>query len=508
MLTTINPSNLTISLEQWLALGPHIILTVGAMLALLVATINSPFTSAPRLPVMLVTLVTLVSAMVWQGMYWTHAPLSIFNGMFAADYFSSFFNMLFLGAALLVVIGSYSYLEREGIHYSEFYSLVLLSTLGMLCLASTVEFISLFVALELMSLAVYVLVGLRRRDRFSNEAAVKYFVMGGVSAAIFLYGVALVYGATGTTKFSALTSWLARDGAVLTANPILVFGLVLVAVGFFFKVAAVPFHMWTPDVYEGAPLLVTSYMSTALKAAVFASFVRFAAAVWGDQGVLRMGNLQGVFHDAVWWMALLTMIVGNTVALWQKNLKRMLAYSSIAHTGYLLVGLLAGVKSGYGPMALYLVAYVAMNIGAFGILAMFSGSADKDATLDHLTGLGQRHPWAAAGLTIFLLSLGGLPPTAGFVGKYYMFMGALEAGETLLVLIAVLTSVISLYYYLRIVVQMYMHQGGEAFRRQASVLGALAVIFCLAVTLHLGMFPGQILSSVKKVANFQTAKAE
>jgi NADH-quinone oxidoreductase subunit N len=353
-----------------------------------------------------------------------------------------------------------------------------------------------------MSLMVYVLVGLRRMNALSNEASVKYFVMGGVSAAIYLYGMALIYGALNTTKLSQISMLLSQDGTGLLGNPILVTGIVLLFVGFLFKVAAVPFHMWTPDVYEGAPTNITSYMATALKAAVFAALVRVSVSFMGDQGISRLGVMQETVHMVLWWMALLTMVVGNFVALMQSNLKRLLAYSAVAHTGYLLVGLLAGPTVGYSGIIFYLVAYVAMNIGAFALLTLFSGKDDEDLTTGGIVGLGKRHPVAAAALTIFLLSLGGFPPTAGFVAKYYLFSGALEAGETWLVLIAVLTSAVSVYYYLRLVVLMYMKEGEAPFRFRASNFAYLAVAICVFLTLNYGIFPGQLLHAVKKAAIF------
>jgi NADH-quinone oxidoreductase subunit N len=514
MLNTINPQNLALHHLQWVALMPYAILALGVLASMLLGTVQFGEKHS-RMPVFAFSCLVVLGAGAWSSVHWQHEPMQLFNGMMQLDYFSSFFNLLLCGATLLVFLGSYSYLEENGIHYSEFYPIMLSATLGMMLLATAQELLSLFVALELMSLMVYVLVGMRRMNAASNEAAIKYFVMGGVAAAIYLYGVALVYGALNTTYLPKIAQALAgnsggvpallqatpQTGAVLN-NPMLVAGFVLIVVGFLFKIAVAPFHMWTPDVYEGAPTNVTSYMATALKAAVFAALVRVSVSLFGDQGVHLLGNLQGVAHATLWWLALLTMVIGNFVALMQNSLKRLMAYSAIAHTGYLLVGILAGPQVGYSGIVFYLVAYVAMNIGAFVLLSLFPGKDDEGLTLQGLLGLGNRHPLAAAALTIFLLSLGGFPPTAGFVGKYYLFSGALAAGETWLVLLGVLTSAVSVFYYLRLVVLMYMQEGREISPFKASGFAYAAIAICLLLTVQYGLFPEALLQMVKKAASF------
>jgi NADH-quinone oxidoreductase subunit N len=500
MLNTINPQNLLITNAQWMGLAPLFIMTVGALLSMLLVTATASRTS--KMPLFLFSCLTLVASMVWTGMFWVKEPVLAFGGMIQLDYFSSFFHFLLSAATLLVLMGSYSYLEEGEIHYSEFYPIILCSSLGMMLLVSSVELITLFVSLELMSLMVYVLVGMKRMNAKSNEASIKYFVMGGVSAAIYLYGAALVYGALGTTKLSQISMMLSQEGANLMSNPLLITGLILLLVGFLFKVAAAPFHMWTPDVYEGAPANITSYMATALKAAVFAAFVRISLGFMGDQGVSLLGEIKPLIHGVLWWLALLTMIIGNGVALVQNNIKRMLAYSAIAHTGYLLVGILAGPSVGYAGIIFYLVAYVAMNIGAFALISLFAGKDDSSLTISNMIGIGKKHPWVAAALTVFLLSLGGFPPTAGFVGKYYLFSGALEAGETLLVLLGVLTSVISVFYYLRIVVLMYMSEGISSAPFKPSNIAYIAIAICVLLTLNYGIFPAVLMHAVRKAAIF------
>ncbi len=500
MLNTINPQNLALSTAQWIALGPFIIVSLGILAAMLLATVQFGKNSS-RLPLFIFSMLVMLGAGAWTGTHWVREPIQVFGGMMVLDYFSSFFTVLLCGATALVLLGSYSYLEDSEINYSEFYPILLSATLGMMLLACAVELLTIFIALELMSLTVYVLVGIRRRNSFSNEASIKYFVMGGVAAAVYLYGTALIYGALNTTKLNAILMALIHEPKIL-ANPIFIAGVVLLMVGFFFKIAAAPFHMWAPDVYEGAPANVTAYMATALKAAVFAALIRISVSLFGDQGVHLLGNLQGIAHASLWWVALLTILVGNFMALMQTSLKRLLAYSAIAHTGYLLIGLLAGAEVGYAGIVFYLVAYMAMNIGAFVLLTLFSGNDDEGLTLAGLAGLGKRHPFVAAALTVFLLSLGGFPPTAGFVGKYYLFSGALAAGETTLVLIAVLTSAVSVYYYLRLVVQMYMVDGVETAPFKASGFAFAAIVICLILTIQYGLFPGALLHTVKKAAVF------
>lgn len=505
MLQTIQSANLIITHQQWVALMPYLVLLAGAMLTLITGTLHFRTADTRKRTIFLMTVVTLVLAIVFQSTHWSHEPTPLFNSMMSADYFSSFFNVLLCGGTLLMLMGSFQYLEREGIHYSEFYSILLLSTFGMMVLSAATELLTIFIALETMSLGVYVLVGLRRRDRLANEASVKYFVMGGVAAAIFLYGTSMIYGALGTTKLSQISSLLSQQGGAILQNPILLVGVVLVLIGFLFKIAAVPFHMWTPDVYEGAPTVVTGYMSTVLKAAVFASMIRVFVSIVGDQGVSHLGELQGTLHAIVWWIALLTMGLGNIVALMQKNLKRLLAYSAIAHTGYLMMGLLAGPKVGYQGILVYLVAYTAMNIGAFTVLAAIGDKNDAGLNSENVIGLAHRNPLFAGALVVFLMSLGGLPPTAGFVGKYFLFSSALEAGETKLVLIAIAFSIVSVFYYMRIVVQMYMKEAGTAVfnvKPLVSMVAIAALVLCVLVTLKIGVAPAALLSMVRKAAVF------
>jgi NADH-quinone oxidoreductase subunit N len=390
------------------------------------------------------------------------------------------------------------YLYREKLHNPEYYILVLFSTCGMMLMASATDLISIFIALELMSLAVYVLVGFRRNDRKSNEAAMKYFILGSAASAILLYGSALVYGATGTLTITTVLSKISATPVLMT--PIFHLGAWLVLIGFLFKVASVPFHMWMPDVYEGAPTPITGFMTTGIKAASFAALVRvFLSLGYGKDLASAM---EGRLHDVLWVLAVLTMAIGNLVALTQTNLKRMLAYSSIAHTGYLLVGLIAAPHSetGYAPILMYLVAYTVMNLGTFGVLSILAGRGDTNLNLHDMSGISRRHPWLAFATAVFMFSMAGVPPTAGFAAKYYLFYSAVQAGEIPLVVIAVLCSAIGVYYYLRVLVHMYMRDpSGQPQTTTVPAFGAFAVAMMVAMTLQIGVLPSKMLAVTKRV---------
>jgi NADH-quinone oxidoreductase subunit N len=368
----------------------------------------------------------------------------------------------------------------------------------MMLMSSALDLVVIFIALETLSLGVYVLVGFRRADRRSNEAAMKYFILGSAASAIFLYGTALLYGATGTIHLEQIAG-LVQSGDPLTGTPLFALASWLVILGFLFKVASVPFHMWMPDVYEGAPAPVTGFMTTGLKAAAFATFIRVFTGLGYGAGL--NATLQAHLHDVLWVCAVLTMLIGNVVALTQTNLKRMLAYSSIAHTGYLLVGMVAGpgVADGFSSLVFYLISYAAMNLGAFAVLAVLAAKDDVGLNLQDLSGLSRRHPLLAFALAVFLFSMAGVPPTAGFVAKYQLFYTAVLAGEIPLVVIAVLCSAISVYYYLRVLVFMYMKDPvGEANRTTFSTWSVVAIALMAFVTLQIGIAPAQVISAAKR----------
>jgi len=405
-------------------------------------------------------------------------------GVVRADDFGLFVQMVLLGIGLLTIVFSPKAIERDNLPAGEYYALVLFAIAGMMLMAVATDLLVIFLALEVFSLALYVLTGLRRHEYSSTEGAFKYFVLGGFASAFFLYGIAFTYGLVGSTRLDRVAS--AVQAQALSGNPLLLVAMGLLLVGLAFKVAAVPFHMWAPDAYEAAPTVVTGFMSTAVKAAGFAVFVRVF--------LLALEPLRAEWMPVVWVLAVCTMVLGSVVGVAQTNLKRMLAYSSIAHGGYLLVAVIAGGDMGRASILFYLVVYAVTNVGAFAVLALLS---TRDAPMEHLDdyrGLWHSNPAIAALLTIFLLSLGGFPPTAGFVAKWFVFSAAVGAGQFSLAIIGVLTSVVSVFFYLRIVVMMYMAEtrdGASPPRVPRPALAALSL--SAAVLFYLGVLPTRVL---------------
>jgi NADH-quinone oxidoreductase subunit N len=425
------------------------------------------------------------------GMAFTWSPPaagSAFGGAIAGDTFSYFFIFLFLTIAALVLLGSMDYLDRDNVQHGEYYALVLFATCGMCFMAASSELIMIFIGLEISSISSYVLAGFKRHDAQSNEAAMKYFLLGSFATAFFLYGIAFVYGLTGTTNLVALRM---DFGATDKWSVAALAALVLMFIGLAFKVSTVPFQIWTPDVYQGAPAPVTAFLSTGPKAAAFAVLVRVFLGVAGTSG-------PSVFW-LIWISAALTMTVGNLAALLQKNLKRMLAYSAIAHAGYILVGLAAGIASGSSEAAssvlFYLAAYAFMNVGAFLLVAHLAGTGEQRTEISDFTGLGRANPGIAAVLTIFMLSLSGIPATAGFFAKFYVFRASVHAGLIGLTVIAVLNSVVSVYYYLSVVVTMYMREGKPHAESQPVPLPLYAALAAsLFAVFYLGLYPVHFLT--------------
>jgi NADH-quinone oxidoreductase subunit N len=373
-----------------------------------------------------------------------------------------------------------------GVSPGEYYALLLFSIAGMIMMATANDLLIVFVALEILSVAVYVLTGIRRDDPHATEAAFKYFLLGAFSSAFFLYGIAFTYGITGSTRLDRVGAFLAAQA--LTESPLILVALGLLMVGFAFKISAVPFHMWTPDAYEGAPAIVTGFMSTGVKAAAFAAFVRVFLSSFEP--------FSGEWVPIVWLLAAATMILGTVVGVAQSNLKRMLAYSSIAHGGYLLVGLVAANQIGKAAILFYLLAYAITNLAAFGVIALLGSRDDANDELRDYAGLWHTHPALAALMTVCLLSLGGLPPTAGFIGKWYIFSAAVGAGYYGLAVIGVLTSVISVFFYLRVVVMMYMsdREGPAPVLPRTSRIGMAALAISIVVIFYLGILPTQVLN--------------
>jgi len=405
-------------------------------------------------------------------------------GVVTADDFGLFVQLVLVGIGALTLVFSPKAIDRDTLPAGEYYALMLFALAGMMLMAVATDLLLIFLALEVFSLALYVLTGLRRRECASTEGAFKYFVLGGFSSAFFLYGIAFTYGLAGSTRLDRVASMV--QAHALSGDPLLLVAMGLLLVGLAFKVAAVPFHMWTPDAYEAAPTVVTGFMSTAVKAAAFAVFARVF--------LLALEPLRAEWMPVLWVLAICTMILGSVVGVAQTNLKRMLAYSSIAHGGYLLVALAAGGDAGRASILFYLVVYAVTNIGAFAVIAMLGTREQPMETLDEYKGLWHSSPVMAALLTIFLLSLGGFPPTAGFVAKWYVFSAAVGAGQFGLAVVGVLTSVVSVFFYLRIVVMMYMsdaREGAAPARLPGPALAALSL--SAAILFYLGVLPTRLL---------------
>lgn len=413
---------------------------------------------------------------------------STFSGMFVSDGYSTFFKLLFLLNLILSVLISIKYISIENINLGEYYSFLLFSTLGMMIMASANDLLLVYLGLELMALSTYILTAFLRHDIKSNEASLKYFLLGAFSSAFLLYGIAMSYGLTGTTELKAIATYITKAG--LTGNKTLLLSIIFLVVAFTFKIAVVPFHMWAPDVYEGAPTSITAFMSVGSKAAGFAVLARVFYEAFGEFHIEWSGILLP--------LSILTMVIGNIIAIAQTNIKRMLAYSSIAHAGYALLGVIAGTPEGLASTMNYLMIYAFMNIGAFSIVIMLRREGFSGVDIEDYKGLAKNHPIASALMLIFMFSLTGIPPTAGFIGKFYVFMEAIKAGHVIPVIIAVIMSVISAYFYLRIVMYMYMHDPEEEIILTTSPSMNLALIISTAGTLIIGVLPSFLIEFAKR----------
>jgi len=410
----------------------------------------------------------------------------VFNHMMMVGGYGSFFGILFMVSALATVLLSREYLRSSQRSLGEFYLLVLFATIGMMLIASAADLIMIFLGIELMSICLYVLAGFLRKRVKSNESSLKYFLLGAFATGFLLYGIALIYGSSGTTNIGMI----AAKYADLSSSKMFWTGSGLLLVGLAFKAAAVPFHMWVPDVYEGSPTTIAGFMSTGAKAAAFSALIL----VFGGQFVHGEG-----IQLAIAVVAAASMILGNIVALSQSNIKRMLAYSSIAHAGYMLAGVAAANQLGRTGVVFYLTAYTFMNLGAFGVLSLLENDDERNLTFEHYSGLAGRRPYLAAVMTVFMLSLSGIPPFAGFLGKYYVFAAAVDAHMTWLAVIGVLTSVLGAYYYLRLVVVMYFEEADESLAAVSSKLGLAVLTFAALAVIELGIFPSSVLSFIDKL---------
>ncbi len=470
-------------LEQFIPFIPEIFLAVMSFV-LLLAGIGLGRQGMRPLALGAVGSLIVTGILVWVFGRPVGEPEVILGGMLVIDSFAVYFKMLVLVAGILTIFLATGFLERFRYGGGEFFALILTSILGMFVMASGVSLVSLYVGLELMALSSYVLVGYCKLEVKSNEGAVKYFVLGAMSSGILLYGISLVYGSLGTLDLMEIKGALE---AAPQDNLVLMLGIVLIAFGMLFKVAAVPFHVWSPDAYEGAPTPVTAFISVAPKAAAFAMFLRlFAGALSPEIDHWR---------SVIWVAAAMTMIFGNIAALSQDNIKRMLAYSSIAHAGYALMGIVAGTAYGTWSVLMYMLVYTFMNIGAFGLVVLLETRGYAGETIKDWAGLSKRAPGLAAAMLIFLLALAGIPPTAGFMGKLYVFAAAINAGYIWLAVIGVLMSAVSLYYYFRIVVQMYLLDGEEADSGAELAKDRWAegvVLVCAVVVLAIGIYPAPV----------------
>jgi NADH-quinone oxidoreductase subunit N len=425
--------------------------------------------------------IALIGALAGIAATWLMAqsPGLAFWNMVEVDGFSVFFHVLVIAIAGIVILSSYEYMTVQRIRAGEYYALILFGTVGMALMSSAVELVLIFIALEISSISSYVLTGFRRHEAASTEASLKYFLLGSFATAFFLYGVAMMFGATGSTNIDQISRAL-QTGPL----PLLAFvAVALMFVGLGFKVAAAPFHVWTPDVYEGAPAPIVGLLSTAPKAAAFAVLLRLVFVI----------KVPGSFW-LIWLSAALSMTLGNVGALVQNNVKRLLAYSSIAHAGYLLVAFAAAPVLGISAAMFYTAAYAAMNLGAFAVVSHFANAGERYVTLEDYEGLGRSSPLLAATLTIFLLSLIGIPMTGGFFAKFYVFGAAIKSNLIWLTIIGVLNGGVGAYYYLRIIVTMYMRESRKAVPVTPLPFAVrLALVCCLVATLYLGLFPGRVL---------------
>ena len=466
------------SMSDLTAIAPLLLVAGTALVVVLVDALAK----RNRILGPVLTLAGLAAAMTFALPALGDAPASAaFGGMIRTGGFTSFFTLVFCVSGLLSVLLSMSYIETMVPGKGEYYALILLAVSGMILMAAAGDLVVFFLGLELMSLSFYILAGFARGRMTSNEAALKYFLLGAFATGFLLYGIALVYGATGST---ALAGFPSRTGG-LQQPLLLLAGLALLMIGLMFKVGAVPFHMWVPDVYEGAPTTISAFMSTGGKAAAFSGFlIIFTPALLITQPALR---------DVVAAVAAISMVAGNVIAVTQTSVKRMLAYSSIAHAGYILAGVVAANPAGSNGVLFYLMSYTLMNAGAFGVVSLLENPDGSMLTFDECAGLSRRSPLVAALTAVFMFSLAGVPPFAGFFGKYYVFAGTVEAGFTWLAIVGVLMSVVSAYYYLRLVVLMYFNDqpGGQAVAVRP--FGLAAVIVAAIALIGFGIFPSILL---------------
>ncbi len=474
---------------------PELLLTATGVLVMLIEPLLGETKSRKALGLLAILgTLTAIAASVYQ----LYLPAgTAFFGTVQSDAFSAFFHLVIGGIVLVTLLVSLDYFEGHTSYVGEYYALILFGSVGMMLMTCSVELLMVFISLEISSISTYILAGYRKRSATSPEASIKYFLLGSFATAFFLYGIALCYGATGSTNVYEIAKGVAGGASPLLLT--VAFGMMLIGLGF--KVSLAPFHVWTPDVYQGAPAPVVGLMSTAPKAAAFAVLLRITYGAYGSATHLWM--------PLVWLLAVLSMTIGNLGALTQRNVKRMLAYSSIAHAGYLLVAFTALAPMGIAAASFYTAAYAAMNVGAFAVISYLSGFNEARTNLSDYAGVARRHPVACAAFAVFLISLIGIPFTAGFFGKFYVFTAALNSGWVWLAIIGLLNSGVAAFYYLRVLAQIYMlpeesgQQRETVHARPAFVLGMVVLVFAVFI---LGIFPGRILRLARAgAATFATS---
>ena len=476
---------LTVPAIDWKALGPFLWLCAGGLAALMVAV--GPKRIRPAAGAISMIGVALASRSVW--MLWRDPRITL-GGMVAVDRLALSFDVLFLATAFLAILLSMSYLREKGMEWGEFYALLLFSVAGMTLMAGSTNLLVIFLGLEILSLPLYIMSGFTRTQERSLEAAIKYFLMGAFSTGFTLYGMALLYGSTKTLDLRQMAASFAIVGG--EGRGLVILGFALTLIGFLFKIAAFPFQFWLPDVYQGAPTAVTGYMIAGTKAAAFAAILRvLTSAFWGDGSPVDWRNVLSV-------VAILTMTAGNVIALAQNNVKRLLAYSSIAHAGYILIAVVCRTSDGITSVLVYLAAYLFMNIGAFVVVHLVETTRDGEEAgelLQAYAGIGKREPFYAAAMAICMFALAGMPLTGGFVGKFFVFKSALDAKLYALAIIGVLNAVVSAAYYLRVIVYMYFREPAtEPSPIRATLPARLALAFSIAGVFYLGLNPGPVVA--------------
>jgi NADH-quinone oxidoreductase subunit N len=479
----------TLTFQDFYLLSPEIILTLLGFAVLILGLV---FPRLYRETLLAIALIGFAGALLLSTQHWALEPATAFYGMISVDKFTVGFQCLFIIAASLTLLLSMNDLEEKYLLYSEYFALIIFATVGMMLMASSAHLLTLFLGLETLSVSLYILAGFRRDDPRALESSFKYFLLGAFASGFLLYGIALIYGSVGSASLTAIAERLTQEGSP-AGQDFFRIGIVLMVIGFGFKIALAPFHTWAPDVYQGAPTPISAFMATGSKAAGFAALLRL---------LLAADIMTEVLWQQIFWViAVATMTIGNIIALRQDNIKRMLAYSSIAHAGYILIGAMANNETGYAGVLFYLLSYTFMNAGAFGVVSYLAKSEQEYVNISEYRGLAYRRPFAAVAMAIFMFSLSGIPPTAGFLAKFYVFSAAVQADYLWLVILGVVNSMISLYYYLGIVVVMFM-QAPEGEKMPVTPLPAVGVALVIAIfgTLNLGVFPGQWMDKFQTLA--------